>query len=69
MQDLLLVGEHRNGFGATYSGCLGKWRRLGMTGPLALRIFRAQELLDLKKQETDSLFFLKREAGSGNDAS
>lgn len=40
-----------------------------MTGPLALRIFRAQELLDFKKQETDSLFFLKREAGSGNDAS
>ena len=47
------------------TGQTGKARR---TGPLALRIFRAQGLLDFKKQETGSLFFFKREVGSGNHA-
>ena len=47
----------------------GEMGKAEMTGPLALRIFRAQRILDFKKQEVGSLFFLKVKAGSQNDAS
>lgn len=48
---------------------LGQMGKAEMTGSPALRIFRAQRILDFRKQETGSLLFLKGKAVSQNAAS